>query len=1436
MTRATYTLLLVDDFAPDRELYRRCLLEDSSYAYRLLEANCAAAGLELCRTHAIDAILLDYELPDADGLAFIEALHAHSNGDSPPVVMITGKGDETVAVRAIKLGAEDYLVKRRLTPEQLQLTIHSAIENTQLRQQLKQSDDRFRVSIENMLDCFGIYSAIRDESGQIRDFRIDYLNAAALKSNQMTAADIGKGLCELLPAHHDTGLFAEYCRVVETGEPLCKEDWDYSDVFGTRALTRIYDVHANKLNDGFVASWRDVTARKHAEVSLQEANQQITTIWESMTDGYVTLDRDWRIVYANPVGTQVICQATQLKPEEFLGKTHQEVFPSTVGQTIEREYQRAMAEQVAVHFEMQYEPNGSWFEIHAYPSEEGLGIYFRDITVRKKTEETVLQQLAEIEAIYTSAPVGLGFVDTDLRFVRINEQLAEINGISVSEHFGRTLREVLPEMADQLEPLYRQVIESGEPILNLEVQGTNRAQPGVVRHWCLCYYPHKDTHDRVLGVNVMVQEITDRIRYEHDRKQADLALNEQTQLLQLIVNSVGDGLIMTNSQGEFVLFNQAAERIFGRLTNERPCEEWSQTYGLFLPDQQTLFPDHELPLYRAMQGEYATDVEVFVRRDPAAEGRWISISGFPVVDASQEITGGVITCRDITDRKCNEQRLRESEERLYLGVQVAGVALTRFDYASNTVTLSPEAAALYGIPADELVITRDRIHATFHPEDRAELEQIIAQVLDPAGGGWFARDHRVVWQDGEVRWLSVRKQVVFNRSHPVPYPDYAILAAIDVTDRKRIEEYSQQLAVQAEQQLRKIDGVVSAVPDFIYTFDLAGRFTYVNQPLLDLWQKTLDQAIGKNFVELEYPTELAERLQHQIQQVITTQQPLKDETPYTSTFGEQIYEYIFVPLFDANGDIEGVAGITRAITERKQAEAALCRSEERYRYLSSLIPQLVWIVSSDGIMLDVNERWTEVTGLSLEQAQIDGWQQIVHPEDVLTLSEAWQFAQQEGIQYQAEGRIRRADGVYRWHLHQAMPLKTEQGRIIKWFGTATDIHDMKQIEADRARLLVETEAARAEAEAANRSKDEFVAIAAHELRSPLNSVLGWAKLLQSCKLDEKITAKALDTICRNTQSQVQLVEDLLDISRMVKGTLEISLAPVKLGEVVESALELVRPMANAKQIQLETQLIATPHVLGDFNRLQQVVVNLLTNAIKFTPDQGRVTLQLESFESQVQLSIRDTGKGIAAEFLPRIFDRFQQGQKNTGSKDGLGLGLAIVKNLVELHNGTIRATSAGVGQGATFTVCLPILVPSADTIESDVNPADSIAIAGIRVLIVDDEVDQIDLLTVVLKDTGAEVKSVMTIADALQQLSLFKPDILVSDIAMPEGTGYELVQQMKSHPDGQIPAIALTAYASATYEERSLQAGFDRHLTKPLEAEDLIAAIAHLVRKNKPKA
>jgi PAS domain S-box-containing protein len=447
MTLPTFTLLIVEATPASRELDRDYLLNDPSCTYELVVTTSVATGIELCHTRLfngeakpkIDAILLAYLWPDGNGLELLAALSSEDN--LPPIVMVTGQGNERMAVQAIKLGAVDYLVERDLTPELLQSSLRSAIlqgkgsanAKSPRQQQLPPDDEIFRVSIENMPDCFGIYSAIRSTTGAIEDFRIDYLNAAALKSDRMTATDIGTRLCEVSPVTCERELFEQYCQVVETGTPLVKEDLIYLDVSGAQRLTRAYSLHVSKLNDGFVASWRDVTARKQAELKLTASNQQITTIWESMTDAYLTIDRDWRLVYANSAATEIVRRLVGLAAPEFLGKSYWEIFPWSVGKTVEREYRRAMTDRIVTHFEVLYEPTGAWFEIHAYPSEIGLGIYFRDISKRKRIETDRLNAEQERDRFFNLSLDLLAIANFEGYFLRLNPVWEQTLGFTNAE-------------------------------------------------------------------------------------------------------------------------------------------------------------------------------------------------------------------------------------------------------------------------------------------------------------------------------------------------------------------------------------------------------------------------------------------------------------------------------------------------------------------------------------------------------------------------------------------------------------------------------------------------------------------------------------------------------------------------------------------------------------------------------------------------------------------------------------------------------------------------------------------------------------------------------------------------------------------------------------------------------------------------------------------
>ncbi len=539
-------------------------------------------------------------------------------------------------------------------------------------------------------------------------------------------------------------------------------------------------------------------------------------------------------------------------------------------------------------------------------------------------------------------------------------------------------------------------------------------------------------------------------------------------------------------------------------------------------------------------------------------------------------------------------------------------------------------------------------------------------------------------------------------------------------------------------------------------------------------------------------------------------------------------------------------GTTQDITEQKLAEEALRHSEANFRRLADAMPQIVWTARPDGVLDYVNRRWHEFIGQSEVDASPADWHLHVHPEDIGGAAQMWGASVSTGEPYATEFRVRRADAVYRWFLVRALPIRDADGTITQWYGTCTDIHEQRALHEQNALLLDSERSARAEAERASQIKDEFLATLSHELRTPLNAILGWANVLRGDPADVEGVAEGLTIIERNARAQNQIIEDLLDMSRIISGKVRLDVHRMDLAPIVEAAIETVRPAATAKGIRVQTVLDPTARpVSGDPNRLQQVFWNLLSNAIKFTPRGGRVQVLLERVHSHLEVSIIDTGKGIEADFLPHVFDRFRQADSSTTRQyGGLGLGLAIAKQLVELHGGTVRVKSGGKDLGTTFVVALPLTVlhpetaleiegrrhPSggalvAPTLERDLNLAD------VRVLVVDDEADARALVRRLLEERGATVITNGSVAEALASIRKERFDVLVSDIGMPEEDGYALIRQVRAltaESGGSIPAVALTAYARSEDRMKAVMAGFQMHVTKPVEPVELLTMVASL--------
>jgi PAS domain S-box-containing protein len=570
----------------------------------------------------------------------------------------------------------------------------------------------------------------------------------------------------------------------------------------------------------------------------------------------------------------------------------------------------------------------------------------------------------------------------------------------------------------------------------------------------------------------------------------------------------------------------------------------------------------------------------------------------------------------------------------------------------------------------------------------------------------------------------------------------------------------------------------------------------------------------------------------------------QDTCPLTVACGAgaplRVIETLF--LVREGGEPRVLLGVLRVDGHDAAAPSLAVRVDESRRLFETFVdslPQLAWTSDPEGWISYYNRRWYEYTGKTFAEMKGWGWVSVHDPNDLPRMLRIWRNALETGEPWEDEFRLRRgSDGMLRWHLSRAMPVRDDAGRIYRWFGTNTDVHDQKLAAEEYSRLLAREEHARREAEAANRAKDEFLAVVSHELRTPLNVILSWAEMLARGTLPAEKVVRGVVKIKENAKRQAKLVEDLLDVSRIATGKLTLETEPLTVGGLVQGVVESFRPTADAKAIVLTCEdTSAGALVNGSPTRLEQVVGNLLLNALKFTTEGGRVDTRVRGANGWIEVEVADTGEGIAPEFLPHVFDRFRQADaSSTRAHTGLGLGLAIVRELVHLHRGEVAVDSSGPGRGAAFTVRLPILTGEAAAIQrsgtGEVRAVhEPVALTGIKVLAVDDEPSAREILAEILLACGASVTVAGSVHEALRAFKLGPPDVVVTDIAMPGQDGYDLVDRIRRlGGDGaRTPIVALTAFASVQDREKALARGFDRYLAKPLDAVRVSAVVAELV-------
>ena len=994
-----------------------------------------------------------------------------------------------------------------------------------------------------------------------------------------------------------------------------------------------------------------------------------------------------------------------------------------------------------------------------------------------------------------------------------------------------------------------------------------------------------------------------------ERQQAEVALTTERETLRVLLENVQAGIVACDGEGLLTLFNQTARNFHGLPERPLPPDQWAGYYDLYLPDGKTPMPKQAIPLFRALEGERVSQEEMVIA-PKGSPPRTVLASGQAVTNTSGTRQGAVVVMHDITERKQIETALRDSEAQLSSIFETIPNGIVILDYRGRLVSVNSAAEKIFKLTRQQLANRTYNDPAwtitTVDGQPFAEADLPFVQVLhrrQPV----YGVEHAITHADGTTTLLCINASPLFDAQGCITH---VVTSISDITEQKQAEATLQASEERYRSVIETVaEGIVLQHADgSIFTCNASAEAILGLTAAQMMGRTSLDprwSAIhedGSPFPGDQHPAILTLRTGQPCSNVVMGVTKPDGTLTWISINTRPLFHPQQTEPFAVVASFFDITDRKRAETERTQlvqAQAARLEAEAnqfRSAFLVDISTVLAASLDQTHTLAQVADRvvpffadWCAIDllhpGQGIERVAVAhcdpaqvalGWQltrrypsTLDGPDPVARVLRSGQTERVRQIDPAALAAVAQ-DGEHRRLLeglgltsYIVVPLmargKTlgaisfvtaESGRGYHPadLALAENIAHQIAIALDNARLYQAEQTARSEAEAANRIKDEFLAVLSHELRSPLNPILGWSQLLQRRSPDAAVLQRGLETIERNAKLQTQLIADLLDVSRILQGKLSLEMAAVNLHTTVEAALETVRLAAEAKAIVLHTELADTvPPVLGDAGRLQQVVWNLLSNAVKFTPAGGRVEIALAVLAGSgpaapgpmAQITVTDSGQGIEPEFLPYIFERFRQADsKTTRQFGGLGLGLAIARQLVELHGGTIAVRSPGPGQGATFMVELPLLrrPAGAPAIPHPVpgQPAAPPTLSGLHLLVVEDEADARDLLVFVLEQAGATVTAVGSAAEALRVLPHLALDVLISDIAMPDMDGYMLVQQIRAQvaQPGNSPglkAVALTAYAGEIDHQRALAAGFQCHLSKPFEPAELVAAIATLV-------
>jgi PAS domain S-box-containing protein len=1220
----------------------------------------------------------------------------------------------------------------------------------------------------------------------------------------------------------------------------------------------------------------DFSQRKQLEISLQTAKEELQIKVAKRTIDLEKINQQLRqeiaerreseqryqtlaevspvaIFRTNAQGDSVYvnerwCEMTGLTIAQTMGTGWVNALHPEDRERVFQEWNNAVQTNLPFRSELRFlRPDGviTWVFAQASPQRETTGEItgyvgsITDITQRKLAEIALQESVTEaaqslkmLRMVVSNTPTILYAIDKEGVFTLSEGKGLESLGLKPGEVVGKSIFEVYNDHPSIIE--YTKRVLTGEETTWLaEVAGK----------WFETHSaPLRNEEGKIFGLMGIATEIT-------KRKQAEEALQESESRFRQIAENINEVFYLTDlKQFKIIYVSPAYEEIWGR-----SCQSLYENSTSFI---EAIHPeDREQAIacfHRKYDGE-ETQLEYRIIR-PDGTMRWIWDRCFLVKNEFGEVYRICGVAEDITERKQAQAAILRINEELEKRVQKRTAELRSSEELFRTsVENMLDCFGIYSAIRDEAgKITDFRVD---YVNTAACANNFLSRELQIGRGlceilpghresGLFDEYVQVIETKIPLEKESVFYEDVFGNQpmkrvfdiRIAPLGDGFVATWRDITDRKQAQEE----LYRREQEFKAL---VENSPDMISRLDTQLRHLYVNPVVERVTGRSASTFIGKTISEMGFPEEKYKVWETALLQVLALgQEGIMEFDLSFPDVTKKYYESRLVPEFASDGSTQSVLAVTRDITELKETEAALIESESKFRRLfeSNIIGVIFANIS--GEITEVNDAFLAMMGYTRQEFQQKTlrWPDITPPEIVEMEQQAIAHIKTYGFCPPYEKEYIRKDGT---RLPILVGVALLEGSDDHCVCIILDLTERKKAEEERAQALIREQEARKQAEAASRTKDEFLAIVSHELRSPLNAILGWARLLRSRKLDEEKTNKALETIERNAQAQTQLIEDLLDISRIIRGQVRLYCRPINLVQVIEAAIDTVRPTAETKMIQVESQLDAIAcMVFGDPDRLQQIVWNLLTNAVKFTPEGGRVEVKLKLVKSFAQIQVTDTGKGISPDFLPYVFERFRQAESTTTRQQGgLGLGLAIVRNLVELHGGIISVESQGEGLGATFTVQLPLLNHPEEFSDipqlSGENVAESVSsskLQGLQVLIVDDEVDTRDFLVTALEQFGAKVTAVESAQEAIKQLQQGKPDVLLSDIGMPIEDGYSLIRRIRAlsaSQGGKIPAAALTAYAREEDRILALKAGFQLHVAKPIEPLQLFKVVADLATR-----